>query len=352
MIEWDKNNAFSPADDGEFINSGTLLAALPGMVYCGPYDAQRTLNFVSEGSLDLTGFRAAELVNLQDRSFIDLVHHDDRAEMLQEIATAVAEKRPYRCVYRLLRANGEERWVLDRGQVRQFDDLGEVLVGYIFDHTDRMQTWSIQEKQLAVMAERNRLARELHDSISQALYSVTLFAEAGRNFAQLGEHNRAANYFADILETGQQAIKEMRLLVHKLRPSRLAEDGFVHALQHRLNAVEGRAGVKHHLIVGGLLNLPADAEEALYHIVQEALNNSLKHAAATDVVVTIEQPVVGHVRVTIQDNGCGFDLDTAVMAGGLGLTSMLERAAMIQGDLSIQSTVGHGTTILVRWPRE
>jgi PAS domain S-box-containing protein len=332
-----------------FSDPGALLDALPGMVYRCAHDDRRTLLFASAGAQELTGYGSNDLVGNRLIAYADLVHPQDKQEVRQEISAAVAGKRPYRCIYRLIRADGEERWVLERGRAIRDEANEEVLVGFITDHTDRMQTLQAQEKQFAIMEERNRLARELHDSISQALYSVTLFAEAGRNFSQAGELSRAADYFTDILETGQQALKEMRLLVHKLRPSRLAQEGLVRALQHRLNAVEGRAGVKNRLIIKGVIDLLPDVEEALYHITQEALNNTLKHAAAKEVLVSLEQSDEGRVTLTIQDDGTGFDLDTAVTAGGLGLTSMQERAAMIGGEVTIQSDIGQGTTVVVRW---
>ena len=207
-----------------------------------------------------------------------------------------------------------------------------------------------QAEQLMVLEERNRLARELHDSVTQSLYSVTLFAEAGRTLTQLGELSRACNYFTDILETGQQALKEMRLLVHKLRPSLLEKEGLLRALQHRLNAVEGRAGVKNQLIVEGKLDLSTELEECLFYICQEALNNAIKHAMAAEVRVMLQQHEDGTVVLQVIDNGNGFDTTSVQVNGGLGLISMHERAEIVGGHISIHSVVGEGTTVTVNLP--
>ena len=207
-----------------------------------------------------------------------------------------------------------------------------------------------QAEQLMVLEERNRLARELHDSVTQSLYSVTLFAEAGRTLTQSGELSRACNYFTDILETGQQALKEMRLLVHKLRPSLLDQEGLLRALQHRLNAVEGRAGVKNQLIIEDKLDLSTEMEECLFYICQEALNNAIKHAAAAEVRVCLQQHEDGAVVLQVIDNGNGFDTTVMQASGGLGLTSMHERAELLGGQVSIHSVIGKGTTVTVHLP--
>lgn len=206
-----------------------------------------------------------------------------------------------------------------------------------------------QAEKLAVVDERNRLARELHDSVTQALYSATLFAEAGQKQARSGNMDKALTYLDDVLETSRQALKEMRLLVHKLRPPTLEKEGLIQVLDQRLKAVEGRAGIEQKLVVNGSRVFPAEVEETLYHIALEALNNSLKHAQATAVAVTIEQ-VATAVTLQVTDNGQGFDMETAVSSGGLGLTSMQERANLRSGSLVIQSAPNQGTTVTAVLP--
>lgn len=207
-----------------------------------------------------------------------------------------------------------------------------------------------QAEQLVVLEERNRLARELHDSVTQSLYSVTLFAEAGLNVTESGDFEQVGQLFHDVLETGQQALKEMRLLVHKLRPSVLEKEGLVRALQHRLNAVEGRAGVKNQLVVEGSLDMSLEVEEALYHVIQEALNNALKHANASEVRIYIQQDQTGMVNLVVSDNGRGFDLNTAEAGSGLGLISMRERLENLEGTIHYQSTAGQGTEVKIQLP--
>ncbi len=205
-----------------------------------------------------------------------------------------------------------------------------------------------QAEQLAVMRERQRLARELHDSVTQALYSLTLLAEAARRMAGSGELRQAQEPLYRLNAIAQQALKEMRLLVYELRPLVLKREGLVGALQHRLDAVEGRAGVEARLLVHGEVKLPSEVEEALYRIVQEALNNALKHAAASAVTVTIHAEDQA-AEIEVVDDGTGFDPQTANAGGGMGLTTMRERAEKMGARLEVESAPGQGTTVKVSW---
>lgn len=205
-----------------------------------------------------------------------------------------------------------------------------------------------QAERLLVVQERNRLARELHDSVTQSLYSVTLFAEAGRRTALAAKNEETAEYFAQIGRTGRQALKEMRLLIHKLRPSILSQEGLVRALQQRLNSVEGRAGIENRLVVEGEAKLSPLLEDALHQIAQEALNNALKHALASEVAVCLDSSHSEHVVLRIEDNGQGFDLAVAAQSDGMGLTSMRERAESFGGEVRIQSGPDQGTIVEAR----
>jgi len=204
-----------------------------------------------------------------------------------------------------------------------------------------------QAEQLAVVRERERLARELHDSVTQSLYSLTLLAEAAQRLAGAGDFQRVRGYVARLGDIAQQALKEMRLLVYQLRPLALRREGLVGALQQRLDAVEKRTGVKASLLAEGEIELPAATAEALYRIAQEALNNALKHAAATWVKVIVRART-NHMELEVIDNGKGFDPDALGDTGGMGLVSMRERAEKLGGELILLSAPGKGTRIIVR----
>ncbi len=199
-------------------------------------------------------------------------------------------------------------------------------------------------QQAALVAERQRLARDLHDSVTQSLYSVTLFAQAIRSSASSGNLSLLQQYVSRISEMAQQALKEMRWLLYELRPAVVEELGLVNALRRRLEVVERRAGVATEFVVEGMREMDAALENTVYQIVQEALNNSLKHSAAT--YITLRMSMNEHdLRLEIKDDGKGFDLASAAQTAGLGLDSMRERAAQLGGSLTIISKPGQGTRI-------
>lgn len=204
-----------------------------------------------------------------------------------------------------------------------------------------------QAEQLAVMEERERLARDLHDSVTQSIYSLTLFSEAGQRVMRTGDNQRAISYLEQLGITASQALKEMRLLLYELRPVVLEQEGLIGALRRRLEAVEKRAGVQIQYDVSEPLVLPWSIEEGLYRVAQEALNNSLKHSGADLVKVRIQRNTQ-FVMVEITDNGQGFFISKAKNSGGMGLLNMRERMQRLNGTLNIWSEPSKGTTITAR----
>lgn len=201
-----------------------------------------------------------------------------------------------------------------------------------------------QAQSAAVLEERRRLARELHDSVTQSLYGLTLMAETGRHLATTGDMEQVEHYLARVGETAQQALKEMRILIFELRPVELEKEGLVGALQQRLDTVEKRAGMEAHLLVEGNIQLSPAIEKELYRIALEALNNTLKHSNAKEVTIRLCL-TNDQAELVVQDNGQGFSPDLAQERGGMGLKSLRERAERLGGQLTIRSEPGRGTTI-------
>jgi signal transduction histidine kinase len=210
-----------------------------------------------------------------------------------------------------------------------------------------MKQLNEQAKQAAIQAERARLARDLHDSVMQLLYSQSLFSDAAQK--SLGQHHpaQAEQYLGRVGEIADQAVREMRLLIYQLRPLALTRDGLAAALQTRLQVVEQRVGIRASLTYTLTVPLPEEVETALYRIAEEALNNTLKHAQATEVKVTV-QMADGAVCLRIEDNGRGFDLED--VQAGMGLNSMRERAASLHGTLAVAARPGSGVSVTACLP--
>jgi signal transduction histidine kinase len=200
-------------------------------------------------------------------------------------------------------------------------------------------------QQLAVIAERNRLARDLHDSVMQALYGVTLYAEAAARQLASGQVRMTADHLHEIRDTAQESLREMRLLIFELRPPILQREGLVAALRSRLEAVEERVGMETALESDGC-RLDPEVEEGLYRIALEALNNTLRHARASNVKVCLNQGE-GLTTLQVLDDGIGFDPRVARERGGFGLRGMKERAVRLGGRLVISSDSERGTEIRV-----
>lgn len=205
---------------------------------------------------------------------------------------------------------------------------------------------SQQVERIAILEERQRLARELHDSVTQSLYSMTLYAEAATRHLGSGNLETAAQYLHDVRASAREALHEMRLLIFELRPPILEQEGLVAALQARLEAVEKRAGLQTELHVEIEQPLPPVVGEELYRIAQEALNNVLKHAQAHHVTLHLSSDEQNHqIIMEVCDDGVGCDIATLANQNGLGLHTMAERAWKIGGTLTLESSPGSGMTV-------
>lgn len=203
-----------------------------------------------------------------------------------------------------------------------------------------------EAREAAVDRERHRMARELHDSVTQTLYSIMLQTDATRLALSAGKIDVLEQRLDRLYEHTREAMTEMRLLIHELRPSILEEAGLAPALRARLEAVEVRSGLEAELQVDGERRLPPEVEAELYRVALEGLNNVLKHARADCVNLALSFDE-NAVRLTIRDDGVGFDLDSATRYGGYGLGIMEERVQQVGGDLRIETAPGAGTTLYV-----
>jgi PAS domain S-box-containing protein len=202
-----------------------------------------------------------------------------------------------------------------------------------------------QEK--AALEERQRLARELHDSVAQGLYGITLGAQAARAALE-SDQAHARESLEYVLSLARATHAEMRSLIFALHPEALESDGIVEALARRAAAISALHQLAVETSFGEEPVLPLETKEALYRIAQEALYNVVKHARARRCRLALFEEA-GTVVLEVCDDGIGFDC-TAAFPGHLGLHSMRERAGQIGGTLEIKSAPSQGTLVRVRLP--
>ena len=202
-------------------------------------------------------------------------------------------------------------------------------------------------REKGTLEERQRLARELHESVSQSLFGIQLRAQIARERLDQGSAG-IAQPLDDVLRMAEANQAEMRALIFELRPESLETEGLVAALNRQIEAVRARHGFAAPTVASAEPELPIEVKQALYRIAQEALWNTVKHARARRVDVRL-QPDGDSVVLEIADDGVGFDPDGS-FPGHLGLRSMRERATEVGGSLEVFSTHGRGTRVVVRVP--
>lgn len=201
-------------------------------------------------------------------------------------------------------------------------------------------------RSLAVLEERQRLARNLHDAVNQSLFSAGLIAEV---LPRLWDRDQAEarRSLEDLRRLVRGAMAEMRVLLAELRPSSLTDADLGDLLRLLGSAFTGRTSIPAEIEVMGKGELPAETQVAIYRICQEALSNVAKHAGASKVDMSLKQDVHG-VKITIHDDGSGFD-PKLTAPGHYGLSMMQERAEAVAARLTVTSTPGQGTTVTVGW---
>ncbi len=221
-------------------------------------------------------------------------------------------------------------------------ELLQSLAGHISIAMENARLYQ-QRRELTKLEERNRLARDLHDSVCQNLFSLTLMAR-GMETVLDGSEPLAVQSLQEMQKLTEESLKEMRSLIWQLRPAGL-EQGLLTALQQ----YGSKLGLAVHEKLEGICNLPRTVEETLLRIGQEALNNVRKHSGVEDVKLRLKV-TEWQVTMEISDDGSGFQLEGNVKPESLGMLSMRERAEMLGGLFSVESGPGKGTRLTVSFP--
>ncbi|MER6675676.1 GAF domain-containing sensor histidine kinase [Streptomyces sp. NPDC000983] len=238
------------------------------------------------------------------------------------------------------------------GSVCGFTAQDEELLGILAQHAAIALTNARlyeRSRELTIAEERSRLAHELHDAVSQKLFSLRLTAQAAATLVDR-DPARAKGELQQVAALAAEAADELRAAVVELRPAALDEDGLVATLRTHVQVLDRAHTARVSFDGRGVRALPAAQEEALLRVAQEALHNALRHSGAETVEVTLHRRGTGAV-LRVADDGTGFDPKTVRRAGRhLGLVSMRDRASGAGGTLTVESAPGKGTTVEMEVP--
>jgi PAS domain S-box-containing protein len=217
---------------------------------------------------------------------------------------------------------------------------------------DEDRTRLLQRTNSAIEAERNRIARDLHDGPIQGVSATTLSLEAVRLMMASGDKERALDLLRKVSDELSEEAMNLRRIMSDLRPPVLEQRGLIPAVRELCDRWHEELGIEVEVIASAHTEMPSDVETLAYRVVQEALSNVKKHAEATEVTVRLEASS-GTLRVEVRDNGVGFDPEESrefLKSGRVGLASMRERAELAGGTLTVKSSSREGTTIMATLP--
>ena len=297
------------------------------------------------GQEGITGWVAAHSMPLvipdvsQDERYLRFSHHETRSELAVPIITKGV-------VTGVLNLQSSQVNAFDESDVELMQTVA-TQAGVAIENAHLYE----QARQVAVLEERQRLARELHDSVTQSLFGISLYSEAAQETLLKGNQSETDEHLREIHTSAHEALAEMRLLIYELRPPVLEKEGLAAALEARLASVEGRSGLMTKFSYQFSERLPVWMEQGLYRIAHDALNNALKHANAKNIQIILDQ-TDKIIWMEIQDDGVGFDPKKACQPGCMGLSTMQERVSSMNGKLIIDSKPGHGARIRVEIRQE
>jgi PAS domain S-box-containing protein len=307
----------------------------------------RLCTYVNQRWLEFTGRPLdAELGN----GWVEGVHNEDLKRCLETYSEAFDQRQSFTMEYRIRRNDGEYRWILDTG-VPRFNADG-IFAGYIgscLDIADR----KLAEDALASVGrrlmeaqeeERTWIARELHDDIVQRVALVAVELERCDQHAP-DATTGVPDYIGQACQSLSELGKDIQALSHRLHSSKLEYLGLVSAAKSFCQELSEQRNVriefKHSDIPAAI---PREISLCLFRVLQEALQNAAKHSGAQDFAVEVNGTQDG-IRLSVTDSGIGFDWQDAINRRGIGLISMRERLHLVNGELSIQSDPGRGTTV-------
>jgi len=336
----------------------SLMATVPGAIYRSAWHAGHRLELITDEIERISGYPADNFIASTRRTLMSIIHPDDRERVMREVATAVDDEHPFSQEYRIVRADGEVRWILDRGQLVTGHGGRLWMDGVIFDITERREAEeALRRREIeaartaelrasrarivaAADAARRKIERDLHDGAQQRLVALALDVQVAR--ARLAEEPEAAGPFLERLARElSETSAELRELARGIHPAVLTERG----LRPAIEALAGRAPVPVEVAGDAVERLSPTLEITAYFTVSEALANVAKYARATHATVRLEKDD-GALVVEVRDDGVG-----GARAGvGSGLSGLADRVGACDGTLTVVSPPGEGTLVRATLP--
>ncbi len=330
-----------------------LVNNLPGMVYRCLNDQKWSMEYISAACKVITGYDAEAFYGMSSSvAFGDLIHSDDQADVWEQVQRCVRNKESFRVVYRIINREGKEKWLWEQGN-GVFGENGELdaLEGCIFDISPMVKNHEEQSQAIynAENEERKRIASDLHDGLQQTLGVSAL------NLQYLDDEienlsRSCQERFEKSKEFLEKGIKESRSIAHRVMPKSIEKMGLDKALQDLVSELQEASGIACNYYCNLRGRLDSKIEIGLFRIVQEALNNVWKSSKAKHVNVQLIRIEEG-VQLMVEDDGVGFDKNKLdFYKTGFGLTSMKSRISALSGNLTIDSTPDHGTSVIALIP--
>ncbi len=330
-----------------------LMANVPGAIYRSAWHADYTLELISDEIERISGYPASNFIASKRRTISSIVHPDDQERVAKMVSSATDDGEPFVMEYRIVRADGEIRWVMDRGHLVTGAGGRRWCDGALFDITERRRAEeALREHEVeqarteelrasrtriveAADAARRKIERDLHDGAQQRLVTLALEVRLARS--RVDKDPESAGPFLDRL--GKElagASEELRELARGIHPALLTERGLAPAIQ----TLVARAPVPVEVLELPDDRLPPVTEATAYFTVAEALTNVAKYAGATHATVRLAREN-GALSVEVRDDGVGG----AAATPGSGLSGLADRVGAADGSLSVTSPPGEGTCV-------
>jgi signal transduction histidine kinase len=328
------------------------LAAEAGNVGVWVRDAGSDRFLASERWCQIFGVEYREELSFE--LFKARIHHEDRPRVLDTLENAISSIGTYQCEYRILTPEGNLRWISSKGKVTSSEGQGApVIYGASADVTN-VKLAELAARDLsgrlidAQEAERSRLARELHDDLSQSLALLSIQVD------MLSIHRTGGEQLDEKLDTLSDRIRrissDVRRISHTLHPELLNQLGLIASIKDFCTEIEKARGLKVEFNAPELLcELSDEVALCLFRVTQESLQNVAKHSGSSLAKVEIKHEGA-EIQLIVSDPGRGFNPDSKAVQNSLGLVSMKERLRSVNGKLTIDSQPGQGTRIIVKTP--